>query len=134
MHNFIVWLEHLKRIAAFEVSTRVVIITLMVLGLWVATRDLEFPPGFELNDKIIHMAVFFAFGFLMDMAYSRKPFWLWKGLPLFAYGAGVEVLQYFTPSRSFSKWDLVADFLGICLYFMVRELLFFIDDRRRSDN
>ena len=134
MHKLIIWLEHLKRIAAFEVSTRFVIITLMVLGLWVATRDLQFPPGLQLNDKLIHMVVFFVFGFLMDMASSRHPFWLWKGLPLLAYGAGIEMLQYFTPFRSFSMLDLLADFSGILLYFMVRQLLFYIDDRRRSDN
>ena len=134
MHKLIVWLEHLKRIAAFEVSTRVVIITLMVLGIWVATKDLQFPPGLQLNDKLIHMVVFFAFGFLMDMASSRKPFWLWKGLPLLAYGAGIEVLQYFTPFRSFSVLDLVADFSGIFTYFLIKSLVIYLDNNHRSDN
>jgi VanZ family protein len=113
---------------------RTVVITLMVLGIWVATIKLEIPPGVSISDKLIHILVFFGFALLLDLAISRQPFWLWKGLPLLFYGIGIEVLQYFTPFRSFSILDMVADFSGIFLYFMVKALIIYFDSRRQIDN
>ncbi len=127
MHRIILLVRQLRRIALFKVSTRVVVITLMLLGLWVATIELEFPPSFSVNDKIIHAAVFFGFALLADLASSRHPFWLWKGLPLLMYGLLVELLQYFTPFRSFSMLDILADFSGVLLYFTVKMTIIYFD-------
>jgi VanZ family protein len=38
---------------------------------------------------------------------------------LMAYGIGVEILQYFTPWRSFSVADMLADATGIILFWLV---------------
>ncbi len=120
MQQFIQLVRQLRRIALFKVSTRAVVITLMILGVWVATKKLDFPSDVNINDKLIHAIVFFGFAFLIDLASSRKPFWLWKGLPLLTYGIGIEVMQYFTPFRSFSVMDMVADFAGILCYFLLK--------------
>lgn len=112
--------RQLRHIVAFKVTVRVMVITLMLLGVWVATKKLDFPSGVSVNDKLIHILVFFGFAFLMDLASARKPFWLWKGLPLLVYGVGIEVLQYFTPFRSFSVMDMVADCGGILVYFLLK--------------
>lgn len=122
MHNMILWVRYLRRVLAFKIGVRAVVISLMLLGSWVATRKLNFPPELSLNDKFIHMVVFFGFAFLMDLAISRRPFWLWKGLPLLAYGAIIEIMQYFSPDRSFSILDWVADFSGILLYFIMKSI------------
>ena len=127
MHKIILLVRQLRRIALFKVSTRAVVITLMILGLWVATSKLEFDTSFNISDKIIHAVVFFGFAMLLDLSSSRHPFWLWKGLPLLAYGVFVEVLQYFTPFRSFSVLDMVADFSGIMLYFLLKMALIQFD-------
>jgi len=127
MHKIILLVRQLRRIALFKVSTRAVVITLMILGLWVATSKLEFDTSFNISDKIIHAVVFFGFAMLLDLSSSRHPFWLWKGLPLLAYGVFVEVLQYFTPYRSFSVLDMVADFSGIMLYFLLKMALIQFD-------
>jgi VanZ family protein len=92
----------------------------MVLGTWVATKKLNIPPSMALNDYVIHIIVFFGFSFLMDLATSRHPFWLWKGLPLLMYGLSIEIMQYFSPDRTFSLLDLLADFLGILLFFILK--------------
>ena len=126
MQKLILLVRELRRIALFKVSTRMVVITLMILGIWVATKKLEFPPDVNINDKLIHVVVFFGFAVLVDLSSSRKPFWLWKGLPLLAYGIGVEVMQYFTPFRSFSILDMVADFAGILLYFLLKIVVIYI--------
>ena len=133
MKQFVLMIRHLRRIAAFKVSTRAVVITLMVLGIWGATKKLDFPPDVNLNDKVIHAVVFFGFALLVDLASSRKPFWLWKGLPLLAYGIGIEVVQYFAPFRSFSVADMVADFAGILIYFILKHAVLNIVNFNSSD-
>ena len=134
MHSLISWVRNLRRIALFKVSTKSLIIGLMVLGTWVATRHLDMPESLDFNDKIIHIVVFFVFALLMDLATDRRPFWLWKGLPLLIYGILIEVAQYFTPEREFSYMDMVADFAGILLYFMVKMVLVWLDSRRVKAN
>ncbi|MEH6455638.1 MAG: VanZ family protein [Cocleimonas sp.] len=134
MQQLILLVRKLRQIAAFKVSTRAVVITLMVLGIWVATKKLDFPPDVNVNDKLIHAVVFFGFAVLVDLASSRKPFWLWKGLPLLAYGIGIEVMQYFTPFRSFSVADMVADFAGILIYFLLKSSVLYIVKRNSKDS
>ncbi len=129
MHHLIVFIRHLRRIAAFEISTRALVITLMVVGAWVATQKMDIPLVFSWSDKLIHAFVFFAFAVLMDLATSRKPFWLWKGLPLLLYGAIIEILQYFSPDREFSVLDWLADFSGVLLYFLIKMALLWWDSR-----
>ena len=129
MQQLVLLVRKLRSIALFKVSTRTVVITLMLLGIWVATKKLEFPPDVNVNDKLIHIVVFFGFAVLVDLSSSRKPFWLWKGLPLLVYGVGIEVMQYFTPFRSFSIMDMAADLAGILLYFLLKILVLFIVNR-----
>lgn len=130
MHKLILWVRSLRKNDSFRISARAFVVSLMVLGAWVATRRLEFPPGISLNDKLIHAIVFFGFALLMDLVSSRHPFWLWKGLPLLIYGLGIEIMQYFSPDRTFSLLDLLADFLGIFLYLMLKMTVLWFDSKR----
>lgn len=129
MHHLIVFIRHLRRIAAFEISTRALVMVLMIAGVWVATQKLELPEELSVNDKVIHAVVFFGFSVLMDLAVDRHPFWLWKGLPLVLYGIGIEILQYFSPDRTFSLLDWFADFVGIFIYFLIKMGLLWWDGR-----
>lgn len=133
MEKLVLLVRQLRRVALFKVSTRAVVITLMLLGIWVATKKLEFPPEVNINDKLIHIVVFFGFAVLVDLASSRKPFWLWKGLPLLVYGVGIEVMQYFMPFRSFSIMDMVADLAGILIYFLLKIIVIYMV-KLNSDN
>lgn len=133
MQQLVLLIRQLRRIALFKVSMRLVVITLMLLGVWVATKHLEFPTDVDINDKLIHIVVFFGFAVLLDLSSSRKPFWLWKGLPLLAYGIGIEMMQYFTPFRSFSVMDMVADFAGILIYFLLKISVLFILNHNSND-
>ena len=119
LSRLILFVRSLRRIAFFKYSMRFLVVFLMLTGAWVATRELDIPPQYEVNDKLIHLFIFFAFAVLVDLSSSRKPFWLWKGLPLLIYGVCIEIMQYFTPERSFSMLDWGADFAGILLYFMM---------------
>ena len=130
MHKLILLVRRLRGIPLFEMSTRTLVVLLMVVGAWVATRTLGLPETIELNDKVKHLIVFFAFALLMDLASARHPFWLWKGLPLLMYGAMIEIMQYFSPERSFSLFDWLADFSGILLYFILKLFLLWRESRR----
>jgi len=134
MHKLILLVRQLRRISFFKVSTRTLVVLLMVAGAWVATRTLDFPETIELNDKVIHIIVFFGFAVLIDLAISRHPFWLWKGLPLLIYGAIIEVMQYFSPDRSFSLLDWLADFTGILLYFLIKVVFVWMDSKRERSS
>lgn len=134
MHKLILWVRSLRKNDLFRISARAFVVFLMVLGAWVATRRLEFPPGISLNDKLIHAIVFFGFALLMDLVSSRHPFWLWKGLPLLIYGLGIEIMQYFSPDRTFSLLDLLADFSGILLYFILKITILWFDSKRVGES
>jgi VanZ family protein len=95
----------------------------LVLGVWAATTPMDSPSLPQINDKLVHMGVFFCFAMLADLSISRKPFWFWKALPLLFYGAFIEVLQYYTPNRSFEINDWLADLSGIFVYYMLKYLL-----------
>ena len=134
MHKIILWVRQLRGIPSFKVSTRIIVIVLMMSGAWVATITLDFPETIDVNDYLKHFIVFFGFAVLMDLAISRHPFWLWKGLPLLIYGAIIEIMQYFSPDRSFSVLDWLADFSGILLYFIVKVMLVWVDAKRQSNS
>ena len=132
LHHLIVFVRHLRGVVAFKNSIRLLVVFLMLAGAWVATRELNIPPEFEPNDKLTHLVVFFGFAVLIDLSSSRKPFWLWKGLPLLIYGISIEIMQYFTPERSFSMLDWGADLAGILLYFIAKRLFVWLDLKRLS--
>lgn len=123
MQGLIEWVRQARRIRFFKYPVRMLLLVLLMAGMWVATQPLEFPESISVNDKLIHVIVFFGFAMIMDMATSRRPFWFWKGLPLLGYGIFIEVLQYFSPDRSFSVMDMVADVSGIILYYLLKYTL-----------
>jgi len=129
MHRFILFVRELRAVPLFKNSVRFLVVFLMISGAWVATRELDIPPEYSVNDKIIHMVVFFGFAFLVDLSTSRKPFWFWKGVPLLVYGACIEIMQYYTPERSFSLLDWLADFGGVLLYFVIKRFLVWLDQK-----
>ncbi len=119
MYKLISIVRELRQNGAFKVSTRLLVVFLMVLGLWVATMPLSGVVP-KVNDKLIHIVVFFCFAVLMDLTTSRRPFWLWKGIPLLCYGVLIEVSQSFTAYRSFELADIAADATGIIIYYSIK--------------
>ncbi len=124
--HLILFVRSLRGITFFKYSMRFLVVFLMLAGAWVATRELDLPPQYEINDKLIHIFVFFGFSVLIDLSSVRKPFWLWKALPLLGYGVCIEIMQYYTPVRSFSLLDWVADLIGVLLYFSIKKLLIWL--------
>jgi len=119
MYKLISVVRELRQNGAFKISTRLLVVLLMVAGLWVATMPISGALP-KVNDKIMHMAVFFGFALLVDLTSARKPFWLWKGVPLLSYGLLIEVSQSFTTYRLFEWADIAADGMGIIIYYSAK--------------
>jgi|GEM_PF-1530945 len=134
INKIIVWVRYLRRIKTVKYSVFAFLLLLMLAGVKVATMPLNFPESLHLNDKLIHLIVFFGFALIIDTVSSREPFWLWKALPLVIYGFGIEVLQYFSPDRSFSLLDGLADASGVLLYWLAKQVLYLLEQRRESQS
>ncbi len=120
MYKLISLVRELRQNGSFKVSTRLFLVLLLVLGLWVATMPLSGMSLPEINDKLVHMVVFFGLALLVDLTTARKPYWFWKGFPLLCYGVLIEVLQSFTAYRLFELADIAANASGIIVYFTIK--------------
>jgi VanZ family protein len=102
---------------------RALLAAALLLITFLATTPLDYPLRAEVNDKVQHLAAFFGLAFLADHAFPKGA-WSWrKAAPLLAYGAALEILQYFIPGRYLSLADLGADAIGLWLYGLSQPLL-----------
>lgn len=75
------------------------------------------PSGF-INDKVKHALVFFVLAFVMEvLAYPSEHSGVRNALLLMMFGVLIEVLQGQTGYRDFSLGDMVADGVGIVLFY-----------------
>lgn len=87
-----------------------------VLGItYLALTGVRYPLS-DINDKLQHLGTFFALGLLLDFSFPERPFGITKIAVLLAYGLLLELVQYATPVRDPSFWDVGADALGLLLY------------------
>jgi VanZ family protein len=77
------------------------------------------------NDKLNHFLAFYLLALLVDYSFPSVKFHYIKILSLVGYGAIIEIVQFFTPSRSCSLYDLLADTIAVFSYIITRELLRF---------
>ena len=105
-----------------RLTATLLLLILFPLSLKVALMPLDhYVFHITFMDKLMHFAVFLGFAVLMDIVLVNKNYWLWIGSPLIAYGALIEILQSFTPYRSFSFLDWLADGLGVfALWWIVK--------------
>ncbi len=87
----------------------------LCITMVVATSKSDPTSATGINDKVAHILTFLLLGLLVRPAFpllmNRLQPYLW----LLSYGLGIEVIQYFIPSRSFSLLDLAADAAGLLL-------------------
>lgn len=83
---------------------------------FLATTSRQFPVVEDVNDKIAHVAAFYALGLLADFSWPATGFRPVKILSLLGYGLAIEAVQYNLPYRSFSVLDLAADAAGLLLF------------------
>ena len=73
-----------------------------------------------INSRLKHAMTFFVLALVMDrFAFPTRQLELWKPFSLLAFGVLIEILQWFTGYRTFSVIDMVADGLGITVYYLL---------------
>ena len=84
---------------------------------WVLCTYLAFTPGppealFRVSDILLHGFAFSYLTFALGLAHRRKDR-LWAAAWMVAYGAAIELVQYFELGRSAELKDLLVDVAGI---------------------
>jgi len=96
----------------YKVAFFIVVLLLMLTP--VLPKELEaFFTFLRLTDKMEHFIAFFLLSFLLNRASSTLAHRLRNVVALTAFGALIEVMQYFIPNRTTSLYDLLADMVGI---------------------
>lgn len=76
------------------------------------------PELFLFSDKLIHFISFFILIFLFDKSF-KKPLSIFSLGLLFSYGVFLEFAQSLTPTRSPELLDLLADSIGLLVYYVL---------------
>lgn len=95
---------------------RAALVIALVAVTYLATTDRSYPIAEGLNDKLSHVLAFGALAFLGDFAFPAGKFDLKKFIPLLSYGLLIEFIQYFLPYREASLFDVMADCIGLGIY------------------
>lgn len=114
----------LKRFVYFSRAS----LCLAIIGIFILSVikiDQPLPGG--LSDKFYHGLAFFALSSLANISFPKSGFTLYQYLPLFLYGILIELVQYFLPYRSFSIADILADAMGIFLYYIIFRIFLSLD-------
>jgi VanZ family protein len=104
-------------------AARVALLVAVAAVAWLATTDRAVPGLERLSDKVSHASAFLVLALLAERSFPEGRFGAAKVLGLLAFGAAIEVVQYFLPYREASFLDLAADAAGIALYAAARPLL-----------
>jgi|TARA_R110000851_G_scaffold67191_2_gene151531 VanZ family protein len=77
----------------------------------------NYPQAFANMDKVGHLGSFFALAYLAH--YAFKPRWYILCTSLATYAVLIELIQSRLPYRSASAADVIADFVGIALFYLL---------------
>jgi VanZ family protein len=121
--------------AAAVVFFRLLLALALVAITWLAVIPEPPTEGLAISDKLQHALAFVVLLGLADHAWPASGITLTKVAWLLAYGAGIEILQFYIPYRDCSVLDLLADGTGMLVYPLtlpLQQYLPFPLRRRRS--
>jgi VanZ family protein len=97
-----------------------VILFVIVLGVLIfAFAPGQWTPAWIVNhDKFSHMVVFFGLSILLSLAIPSLSL-VKHSMFLLSFAGLIEVVQYFFAGRGFSIEDLMYDFLGILVFYVL---------------
>lgn len=93
-----------------------VLVLAMAPGSWFSAMK---PPGdWSISDKWMHAVTFAVLALWFSGQYARSSYWK-LAVGLLAFGAAIEICQYFVPYRNAEGLDMFADVVGIMCGFLV---------------
>ena len=84
----------------------------------------EISKSFFLNDKFLHMCVFFIITIWLSGQYTFDSFKK-IGFLIFLFGAFIEIIQFSLPFRNAELLDLLSNLLGIFIAIVIANLGYF---------
>lgn len=89
------------------------------------------PRSIPMYDKLAHLLMFFGLATTLHFAFSPR---IWVAFAVLGlYGGIIEWVQFYIPGRGAEWLDLVADLLGIALFYVIRALWYaMLTDNRSS--
>lgn len=98
------------------------VVVVLVIS-YLAVTPLAYPDAVAGPDKLLHAIAFLVVMLLVDFSWPDASVVTVKIASVFAYGVLIEIVQHFLPYRDFSIADMLADAMGIGLYFFMVPLL-----------
>ncbi|WP_167375052.1 VanZ family protein [Prosthecochloris sp. GSB1] len=78
----------------------------------------------QVSDKLLHVAAFYVLALLADLSFPERKYLVFNVAALFLFGVSIELLQrYVGIGRHVSVMDVVANALGITLFYLTRPAL-----------
>lgn len=102
---------------------RLVLLLALVVTTYLAVVPAPITEGVEISDKFLHAMAFCVLLWLADSSWPDSGVNLAKVTLIFAYGALIEITQFYLPYRECSLLDLLADGVGMLGYPLMIPLL-----------
>ncbi|WP_139117429.1 hypothetical protein [Endozoicomonas atrinae] len=110
---------------------RVLFFSLLAFVLVMSLIPGEADPSGFMNDKFKHALVFFVLAFVMEvLAYPSLVWGFRKPVLLMMFGVLIEVLQGQSGYRDFSLGDMLADGVGILMFYVGCQLIWQCQERK----
>lgn len=104
----------------FRVLLSISIISIIII----AFTSVDFPSiDFHHKDKIEHIFAFFMVSTLLYYSFPKVNFWFTIFPLLLFFGIGIEIFQSFTPNRYSDVKDIMADFVGVTCFYVMKALV-----------
>ena len=100
------------------------LVTIIMLAPPTCFVSADISKSFFLNDKFLHMCIFFIMTIWLSGQYTFDSFNK-IGFLLFLFGSFIEIIQFVLPYRDGELLDLLANLLGIFIAIVVANLGYF---------
>jgi VanZ family protein len=116
------------------ITFRLLLLAALIVITHLATTPLHYPVIRHIYDKANHLAAFYGLAFLIDFSFPKTKLGVAKVIGLLIYGILIEITQSFIPYRTASLLDLMADGIGIALYWLSVPVLRYVPLLKRRWN
>jgi|GEM_PF-4968141 len=75
-------------------------------------------------DSILHSVYYFSIGILIvNIPWIKKKSLFLSLIALFIFSLSIEIIQGLIPGRTFSTTDIISNFLGICVAYVLQSIV-----------
>jgi VanZ family protein len=106
-------------LSKYPIPFRMAFVLYALLTLWASLRAGGGPQPIENFDKVMHFVFYSLFTVIAAGCTKQRNTFLWLSILIVCYGALMEFLQSFVPSRFMSVADIVANTSGVFMIILI---------------